>query len=132
MTKTPSLEQVLKTLQSKNYKVFDNDSKPYNLNIVGIRSNDMTPNSFNDWEYCFWKYAGSWELMKFQITTDPGLYYLKNPLNELGTAILKPGQYLNCWQRGLHQGKYTALRQVGKMTVIRDGNRDDKYDLTGK
>lgn len=126
------LPDLLKVLQSKGYKIFDNDTVPYNLNIVGIRTADMTPNKFNDWEYVFWKFAGSWEVMKFPITTDPGLYYLKNPINELGTAILKPGQYLNVWQKGLHQGKYPALRQVGNFTVYRDANRDDKYDLNGK
>lgn len=132
MLVTPTIEQVIKTMNRLDYKVFDNDSKPYNLNIVGLRTADMTPNTFNDWEYVFWKYKGSWEGMKFPITTDPGLYYLKNPLNELGTAIVKPGQYPGLWQRGLHQGKYSALRQVGEIEVYRDANRDGIYDLTGK
>jgi len=129
---TPELSQILKTFEAKKYKLFDNDKAPYNINIVGIRTLDMTPNKFNDWEYVFWKHAGSWEVLKFQVTTDPGLYYLKSPMNELGTAIVKPGQYLNLWKRGLHQGKYTALTQAGPVTVYRDGNRDQQYDITGK
>ena len=129
---TPTIKQVIETMNRLNYKVFDNDSKPYNLNIVGVRTADMTPNVFNDFEYCFWKYKGSWEGLKFQVTTDPGLYYLKNPLNTAGTAIIKPGQYPGLWQRGLHQGKYTALRQVGNISVYRDANRDGKYDISGK
>jgi hypothetical protein len=124
----PSLQQIIKTLEAKKYKVFDNESKPYNLNLVGLRTADKTPNVFNDWEYIFWKYAGSWEVIKFKITTDPGLYYLKNPLSELGTAILKPGQHLNLWSPGLHNGKYQALRQVSPCTVIRDFNRDNYLD----
>lgn len=129
---TPTIKQIIETMDCLGYKVFDNDSKPYNLNIVGIRTADMTPNLFNDWQVCFWKYKGSWEVLKFPITTDPGLYYLKNPLNEIGTAIVKPGQYPGLWQRGLHQGKYPALTQVGPIEVYRDGNRDGKYDISGK
>jgi hypothetical protein len=129
MVNTPSLEQVIRSMTRLNYKVFDNETKPYNLNIVGIRSADTTPNVFNDWEYAFWKFRGSWEVLKFRITTDPGLYYLKNPLSELGTAILKPGQYPGMWAPGLHQGKYNALRQVGPCVVIRDFNRDNYLDF---
>lgn len=129
---SPDLNRILRTLEKKQYKIFDNDAAPYNLNIVGMRTSDMTPNRFNDWEYVFWKHAGSWEVMKFQVTTDPGLFYMKNPMNELGTAIVKPGQYLNLWKRGLHQGKYVALTQVGDITVYRDANRDDNYDVLGK
>jgi len=132
MTQAPSIDQVIRTLEKLSYKVFDNDSKPYNINIVGLRTADMTPNSFNDWEYVFWKHAGSWEGIKFRITTDPGLYYLKNPANPLGTAIVKPGQYPNLWRKGLHKGKYPALVQVGSITVYRDANRDGSYDITGR
>jgi len=130
MKTTPSVEHVIKTLNKLNYKVFDNDTKPYNVNIVGIRSADPTPNTFNDWEYVFWKYRGSWECMKFEITTDPGLYYLKNPLSELGTAILKPGQWRGMWQLGKHKGLYPALVQVSPVTVIRDFDRNNYLTLT--
>ena len=125
---TPDLQTVLSTLSRLGYKVFDNDTKPYNLNLVGLRTNDMTPNTFNDWEYVFWKFAGSWEVMKFRITTDPGLYWLKNPMNALGTAIVKPGQYPGMWAPGKHHDLYPALVQVGNVTVIRDANKDDKID----
>jgi hypothetical protein len=92
MLVTPTIEQVIKTMTKLGYKVFDNDSKPYNLNIVGLRTADMTPNTFNDWEFVFWKYRGSWEGMKFPITTDPGLYYLKNP--PLARQSSSPGSIL--------------------------------------
>src|SRR5690606_1117354 len=48
------------------------------------------------------------------------------------TAIVKPGQYRGLWQRGLHQGKYSALRQVGNISVYRDADRDGQYDISGK
>src|SRR6478609_4254603 len=124
MKTSPSLEQVIKSMQALGYKIQDSDALDYNLNLVGIRSNDMTPNQFNDWEYVFWKYAGSWELVKFRITTDPGLFYLKNPANVEGTAIVKPGQYINVWSKGLHKGEYPALVQTGPITVFRDNDKD--------
>lgn len=130
MTATPSIEHLLNVMSKHGYKVFDNDSKPYNLNIVGIRSADTTPNTFNDWEYVFWKFKGSWEVLKFQITTDPGLYYLKNPMNELGTAILKPGQWSGMWELGKHKGLYPALVQKAPVTVIRDFNRNNYLDYS--
>lgn len=130
MKTTPSLDTVIKALSKQNYKLFDNDTKPYNLNLVGIRSADTTPNTFNDWEYVFWKYRGSWDVLKFEITTDPGLYYLKSPMNELGTAILKPGQYPGMWTLGKHKGAYPALVQAAPVTVIRDFNRNNYLDYT--
>ncbi|MFZ0456557.1 MAG: hypothetical protein WCE54_21670 [Ignavibacteriaceae bacterium] len=131
----PTLKEILKVYKAKGYKVFeykDSNGKvvPFNLNIGGIRTNDMTPNTFNDFEFCFYKDEN--EQQKFylwEITTDPGLYYLRFPLNNKGTAILAPGQYLGCWQIGLHKGKYKALVQSGDaVKVYRDCNRDDKYD----
>lgn len=126
----PDLSKILSTLEAKKYKIFDNDTKPYNLNLVGLRTADMTPNSFNDWEYVFWREAGSWNSIKFKITTDPGQYYLKNPLSEVGTAIVAPGQYSGMWALGKHKGLYPALVQVAPCTVIRDFNRDDKLDYS--
>jgi hypothetical protein len=121
-------EQIIKAMQNKNYKVFLNDKKPFNLNIVGIRSNDKTPNIFNDLLNVFWCYGNKWHEKHYKITTDPGLYWLKNPENVNGTAILKPGRYKELWQIGLHQGRYEALVQVNPCTVIRDYDRDNVLD----
>lgn len=93
-----------------------------------IRTNDKTVNIFNDFATICWVENNLWKFIGFNATTDPGLYWLNNPLNVKGTAILKPGQYLDCWQRGLHKG-YPALVQVRPVTVYRDTNRDNKLDL---
>ncbi len=54
--------------QSKNYKW---DAK---FNMIGIRTNDKTPDIFNDWMVCVVddKIIGIWEW-----TTDAGVYWLK-------------------------------------------------------
>jgi hypothetical protein len=65
-------------------------------------------------------------------TTNPGTHWLKNLLNPKGTAVLKPGQYVDSWKLGLHQGKYEALVQAKPVTVYRDGDKDDTAEEQGK
>lgn len=75
------------------------------------------------------------ERLKFwTITTDPGSFWLMHPENPLGTAVLKPGQYVDCWASGLHQNKaaHPALVQVGKVTVYRDADHDNVAEEQGK
>lgn len=121
-------EQIIAVLKAKGYPVFEKDDKPYNINLVGIRTLDNTVNVFNDWMTVFWKYKGAWTLRFFPCTTDPGLYWLQNPENKLGTAIVKEGHYKGLWHIGMHQGKYKALTQKNPITVIRDYNRDANLD----
>jgi len=126
-----SVKNIIKTLKEKDYLVFEDDSKNFNLNIVGIRTNDQESNKFNDWMVIFWKYLGKWNNMSFPITTDPGTYWRKHPMNVKGTAILKEGQHRGMWKVGKHQDKYPALRQNKPCTVIRDNNKDNVLDYTG-
>jgi len=119
---------IIKTLKAKDYAVFENDTKNFNINIVGVRTDDNTANSFNDWMIIFWKYGGWWNNMTFPISADPGTYWRENPMNVKGTAILKPGQYSGMWQVGKHQGKYDALVQRKPCTVYRDNNKDNVLD----
>ena len=122
------IKDIIRVMTLKGYSVFQNDSMPLNLNYVGIR--DITSvNTFNDWLVMFWKYRGQWSGFYRPGTTDPGTYYLENPMNSLGTAILKEDQYRGAWKLGLHQGKYEALVQRKEVTVIRDANKDGVLDL---
>ena len=86
------VSKIRKILKDKDYLVFEDDSKNFNLNIVGVRTNDNTSNAFNDWMVIFWKFRGYWNNMIFPITTDPGVYWRENPMNVKGTAILQEGQ----------------------------------------
>lgn len=72
------------------------------------------------------------EVLKiYQNTTNPGVYWLNNPMSKLGTAVLKPNQWVDCWSLGFHQNKsdHRALVQTGKVTVYRDNNKDNNYQL---
>lgn len=122
-----TLHIILKTLQAKRYKVY---TRPYELNIVGIRADSTVPNRFDDELHVFFKTKnGAWVHYPASATTDPGTYWLRNPLNTQGTAILKEGQYINSYQIGMHRGLYTALVQRLPVTVLRDYDRDAVLDF---
>lgn len=117
----------------KNYKIDDLKFQFAKLNykwlpfhIIGIRSDANNPDKFDD-------LIGLVEkdnLVLFSGTTNPGTHWLKNLLNPKGAALLKPNQYLNTYQLGLHQGKYTALCQRKPVTVYRDGNKNGIAEAT--
>jgi len=115
----------------KGYKFFENDTKDLNLNIIGVRSKDMTPNTFNDLMCLLWKYKGVWNVKVYNATTDPGTYYLEKPMNVKGTAIMCPGQYSGVYILGKHTG-YPALQQVKPIKVYRDNDKDNVFDLDPK
>jgi hypothetical protein len=120
----PSLVKILKRLK---YVVYE---KPYQLNIFGIRSPETNSNKFDDELHVFFKDDKSqWKHYKYQITTDPGTFWLLNPLQVLGTAILKAGQYINAYRIGLHKGQYKALVQNKPVTVLRDYDRNAILDF---
>lgn len=127
---TYTIDKIVSVLKVKGYPVNEDDTKPFNLNQVGIRNlTDPKANTFDDTMTVFWKYNGSWTLRVFPCTTDPGNYWLQNPENIHGTAIVKEGHYKDLWHIGMHQGKYKALVQQNPVTVIRDSNRDAVLDF---
>jgi len=124
-----NLKQILAIMKSKGYKVF---TRPYELNIVAFRSTEE-PNKFDDPINVFYKDdQGQWILKQFQATTDAGTYYLLNPINNLGTAMLKEGQWIDSWKIGLHKGQYSALVQSKPVTTYRDYDRNAVFDFGQK
>jgi hypothetical protein len=131
----PSGPLLFDALKGRGYAIFG--EKPGilapNLNIVGLRAKPGTPNKFDDLICFLWQERGAWHLESWAATTDPGTYWLQNPMRVSGTAILVPGQYRGCWQVGLHKGQYTALVQAegDSFAVWRDGNRNAVPDPSG-
>jgi len=80
------------------------------------------------------KEVGRERLKVWTITTDPGTYWLNRPINKLGTAVLKPNQWIDRWQLGNHKSdpNHPALVQVGPITVWRDSNRDNSVTTGGR
>lgn len=121
------LTALIHTLNNKRYELY---SRPFELNIVGVRADSTIPNRFDDTIHVFFKNnLGQWILYQFAATTDPGTYWLQNPLNPQGTAILKQGQYNGAYQIGLHRGQYYALVQRNPVTVFRDYDRNALLDF---
>ena len=125
------LSKIKGILRSKGYELY---TKPYELNIVGIRTTNTISNRFDDEIHVFYKVAPlKWHYHVYKATTDPGTFWLLNPMQPQGTAILAQGQYKGAYKIGLHQGKYKALVQSKPITVIRDYDRTAKLDfMNGK
>lgn len=123
-----SIPSILQRSQNTGHTIFT--SGQYNLNIIGVRTSSRISDKFDDWLHVVYKdETDQWVDITFQITTDPGLYWLENPSRVEGTAILVAGQYRGSHKLGLHKGKYEALVQVGKVRVYRDNNKDYELDL---
>lgn len=121
------LSKIKGILRSKGYELYTRTNE---LNIVGIRSASIIPNKFDDEIHVFYKAAPlKWVYHVYKATTDPGTFWLRNPMQPQGTAILAQGQYKGAYQIGLHQGKYKALIQCKPVTVMRDYDRDAKLDF---
>lgn len=118
-----TIDNIFALYKRKGYLITD-------FNIGGIRFND-NEDLFTDIRFLLRKAAGTWLLEQWKQTTKPGKTALLKPVNPLGCAVLKEGQYINCWQIGLHHG-HNALIQCGIIEVFRDANDDGKIDLVNE
>lgn len=130
----PSIDKLLNVLKEKGYKVYNTPNIEWNLNIVGIRNKSLIPNKFDDTLVVFHNFLGDWYISYYPITTDPSVYYLKNPVNKKGTAILLEGQYKGKYMIRKHNNSYYALCQgqdeIHKVSVYRDNNQNGTLELT--
>lgn len=122
--KTINIQSMMNTIKALNYIWYAD--RP---NIIGIRTEIDVPNVFND--FMFIEYGGQYKI--YIITTNPGSTGLLSPENKLGTAVLKPGQYVESHSIGFHQGKpdHRCLRQTGTLIVYRDNDKDLYAEETG-
>ena len=102
--KSYPLSNIFEVFKKLNYVY---NTKPYMLNIVGIRVNEV-PNTFDDTMVVFWKDNNNvWNKREYPITTDTGTFWLNNPMEKkLGSGMMKEGQYLDTYKIGKHKGKY--------------------------
>ena len=131
--------RIIRYMRAKKYQVFQG-SRYYNIvYIEGINDdgtlNDDVPNVFNDLRTVI-EIVDNNPVIKasYIATTEPGTYYTYNPLNPLGAARIKFGQY-QAWRVGTHGNSepHEALVQSSPVTVCRDFNKDfirtgDKLD----
>ena len=123
-------KQIQIAVQELGYKWFEG-SNDYDVNIVGVRNSSTykkVTNQFDDYLTLSYQIEGEWKFYCWEVTTDPGSYWMEHPINKDGCAILVPGQYRGSHEIGLHQGKYEALKQKKSVKVYGDDNKDDVYD----
>jgi hypothetical protein len=121
LSATDMLHKTRTILRRKGYRLYDD---PHRLNIVAYRSKHVRSNRFDDEVHVFYKNDdGRWVYHVFPATTDPGQYWLDNPMHPQGTAFLRKGQYVDAYGIGYHRGQYEALVQMQPVTVIRDYDR---------
>ena len=65
----PEVDAIIEVMEAKNYEVFRNE-RGHNLNIVGIRTDDDSANSFNDWLTVFYSFGNVWNFFAFPATID--------------------------------------------------------------
>ena len=129
--KKVSVEKIESILKGKGYEFFSKGD--YNLNIIGFRNPNLVANKFDDTLGLFYKVDGKWVVKAYPITTDAGTYWLQNPMDIRGTAILVPNQYRGVYAIRKHLGKYDALCQTnGKVETYRDNDRDTILDMDEK
>lgn len=118
-----TLKEIIRTAESKGYKI---DKRPFKLNLIGVRNSAATNQKYFDDTIAYFYYDNNGSLVGKVVpaTTDPSTYFLNNPMNIKGAAVLKSGQYPDSWRIGLHRNKYTALVQDKPVTVIRDNDRN--------
>jgi hypothetical protein len=127
---TRQVKNIIRYMGYWGYVVF---KRPYELNIIGIRANSTQSDSFDDTILCFWyDDKGNLVYRTYQVSTDPGTFWLNNPMQPRGTAILKGGQYLYAWQL-ISSNRFgfptQELMQVKEVTILRDYDRNGILDF---
>ena len=76
-------EQFRRALEEKNYAFFGLASKkPWNVNIVGVRSEVDIFNKFDDALLVIYRDSrANWEVRSYSITTDPGKIWQEKPMH---------------------------------------------------
>lgn len=123
-------DQIMQAVKKKGYTWYEQD---YKLNIVGVRNSstqNQVTNRFDDVITVTYKEGGEIKFYQWAITTDPGIYFVKNFMKGTdSTGRLVPSQYINTYNIGLHRDTYEALVQTGgKVKAFRDANKDNIYD----
>lgn len=128
---SPTIDQVHDAYERKGYKFFN--SGDYDLNIYGIRMDNVYDNEFSDPLGIIYPLNKKMYQIQIPGTTCPGLYgghAVMNPRPE-GVAVMVPGQYLRLWEFiDSYDGwlNYPYMHQIGKVRLYRDGNKDTILD----
>ena len=124
-------EILTKIQEEYGFMVFDDG--PYDLNIIAVRNLENNANQYDDkLHVCYLSEDGHWREDIFQVSTDPGRYWLEKEDYKACAVYAHPQQARGAYQVGEHRGKYEALVQWRPVMYWRDGNKDEKADYGGE
>ena len=112
----PTLTMVRRAIKEGGHEWY---SEPFRVNLVGVRTPNARPGSFDDWMTCSWTDdAGMLFFRRWRICADPSSFWRRHPLNAgAGSAILTPGKHVGLWKIGTHRGRHLALVQCADATL---------------
>lgn len=121
-------KELRESVRNAGYVWFDGDTKPFNLNVVGVRKTGFT-DKFDDELYVAWTYQGKETCYGFECTTDAGLSAFKHNKR---VARLPKGQYRSAYTLREHGGRYLSMcqRYDVRLEVERYSDPDTKLDGT--
>ena len=124
-------EILTKIQEEYGFMVFDDGA--YDLNIIAVRNLENNANQYDDkLHVCYLSEDGHWREDIFQVSTDPGRYWLEKEDYKACAVYAHPQQARGAYQVGKHRGKYEALVQWRPVLYWRDGNKDEKADYGGE
>jgi hypothetical protein len=132
---TKLAKKLVRYMQSKGYWIARSAEM---INLIYSEGMDLNgqantdqPNHWNDRRMAFRiKANGRPEMVfNYEATTEPGTYYVMNPLNTQGAARIAFGQY-KAWVDGKHRGTQPALVQRGPIKLHRDLDKNGKRSKT--
>jgi len=123
--------EILAKIEEYGFKVFSDGA--YDLNIIGVRNLENNANQYDDkLHVCYLSEDGHWKEDIFQVSTDPGRYWLEKEDYKACAVYKHPQQARGAYKVGLHRGNYEALVQWKPVEYWRDGNKDEKADYGGE
>lgn len=108
-------------------------TRPFDLNLVGIRAIPGKADAFDDRLYVAWMDDFGPRLQVMPCTLDPGSAWQRDPLNANGSPIVGPGQHRGCYTPGLHKKdpNHRCLVQTKDVTGWRDRDLNGVPDRRG-
>ena len=116
-----TIDVLKKTIAGLGYKWFEDQP-----NLIGVRTKLQVPDVFNDLLFIVYKTDGMEQLYSATITTEPGTTYQKKLQNSKGCWVMMPGQMIDAYKSGFHQGKkdHRCLQSFGKIYGLREDDKD--------
>jgi hypothetical protein len=115
-------------LDRKGFRIF---TRPYELNIIGLRSDKQVAGCFNDELHVFYTTEkDKWKYHVYKICTDPGSFWKDESGYPKYPLLLAEGQYLNSFIRGKWNGIRQGIIQTAPVTVTLGYDRNAMIDFS--